>query len=181
MGIQGLTKLLADQAHECVREQKFETYFGRKIAVDASMHIYQFMVVVGRVGDQLLTNEAGEVTSHLQGMFYRTARMLEAGIKPVFVFDGKPPEIKRQQLDQRLERRTDADESLRKAQESGNQEEIEKYSKRSIKVTKQHNEECKELLRLMGVPIVDAATEAEAQCSSMCKICATCSSFRSGS
>ncbi|KAF5842041.1 PIN domain-like protein [Dunaliella salina] len=107
--------------------------------------------------------------SMIKGMFYRTARMLEAGIKPVFVFDGKPPEIKRQQLDQRLERRTDADESLRKAQESGNQEEIEKYSKRSIRVTKQHNEECKELLRLLGVPIVDAATEAEAQCSSMCK------------
>lgn len=40
-------------------------------------------VVVGRIGDQLLTSEAGEVTSHLQGMFFRTARMLEAGMKPV--------------------------------------------------------------------------------------------------
>lgn len=40
----------------------------------------------------------------------------------------------------------------------------------ALQVTKQHNEECKELLRLMGVPIVDAATEAEAQCSSMCKV-----------
>jgi hypothetical protein len=36
-----------------------------------------------------------------QGMFYRTARMLEAGIRPVFVFDGKPPELKRKQLEQR--------------------------------------------------------------------------------
>jgi flap endonuclease-1 len=80
MGIQGLTKLLGDHAPKCIKEQSFNNYFGRKIAVDASMHIYQFLAVVGRQGDQLLSNEAGEVTSHLQGMFYRTARMLEAGV-----------------------------------------------------------------------------------------------------
>lgn len=79
MGIHGLTKLLGDNAPKCIKEQNFNNYFGRKIAVDASMHIYQFLAVVGRQGDQLLSNEAGEVTSHLQGMFYRTARMLEAG------------------------------------------------------------------------------------------------------
>lgn len=39
----------------------------------------QFLIMVGRQGDQLLSNEAGEVTSHLVGMFFRTARMLEAG------------------------------------------------------------------------------------------------------
>lgn len=32
--------------------------------------------------------------SHLMGMFYRTIRMLEHGIKPVYVFDGKPPHLK---------------------------------------------------------------------------------------
>lgn len=79
MGIHGLTKLLGDNAPKCIKEQNFNNYFGRKVAVDASMHIYQFLAVVGRQGDQLLSNEAGEVTSHLQGMFYRTARMLEAG------------------------------------------------------------------------------------------------------
>ena len=42
--LQGLTKLLADYAPECMKEQKFENYFGRKIAVDASMHIYSFLV-----------------------------------------------------------------------------------------------------------------------------------------
>ena len=78
MGIKGLTKLLSDQAPGCMRETKFEGYLDRKVAIDASMHIYQFMVVVGRQGDQQLTNDAGEVTSHLQGMFMRTCRMLEA-------------------------------------------------------------------------------------------------------
>ncbi|KAI6692995.1 hypothetical protein NL676_020705 [Syzygium grande] len=71
------------------------------IAVDASMSIYQFLVVVGRKGTQMLTNEAGQVTSHLQGMHCRTIRLLEAGIQPVYVFDGKPPDLKKQELAQR--------------------------------------------------------------------------------
>ncbi|KAK3441388.1 hypothetical protein EUGRSUZ_B01344 [Eucalyptus grandis] len=79
MGIKGLTKLLADNAPNAMKERKLESYFGRRIAVDASMTIYQFLVVVGRKGTQMLTNEAGEVTSHLQGMLYRTIRLLEAG------------------------------------------------------------------------------------------------------
>ena len=66
MGIHGLSKLLGDNAPGAIRPEKFENYFGRKIAVDASMHIYQFMIAVGRSGDNLLTNEAGDVTSHLQ-------------------------------------------------------------------------------------------------------------------
>ena len=98
MGIKGLTKLLADNAPSVMKEQKFERYFGRKIAIDASMSIYQFLIVVGRVGNEMLTIEAGEVTSHLQGMFTRTIRLLEAGIKPVYVFDGKPPDLKKEEL-----------------------------------------------------------------------------------
>jgi hypothetical protein len=66
---------------------------GRKVAIDASMSIYQFLIAVRQDGSQL-TNEEGETTSHLMGMFYRTIRMLENGIKPVYVFDGKPPNMK---------------------------------------------------------------------------------------
>ncbi|KAK7838377.1 flap endonuclease 1 [Quercus suber] len=130
MGIKGLTKLLADNAPKAMREQKFETYFGRKIAIDASMSIYQFLIVVGRSGTEMLTNEAGEVTSHLQGMFSRTIRLLEAGIKPV-------------------------SEKTRAGETAGDKEAIEKFSKRTVKVTKQHNDDCKRLLRLMGVPVIE--------------------------
>lgn len=169
MGIQGLTKLLGDYAPGCMKEQKFDNYFGRKIAVDASMHIYSFLVVVGRTGDQLLTSEAGDVTSHLQGMFFRTARMLEAGMKPVFVFEGKPPERKREELAKRAGRREGATADLEAAKEAGKEEDIEKYSKRTVRVTREHNEECRRLLKLMGVPVIEAPTEAEAQCASLNK------------
>lgn len=169
MGIKGLTKLLADNAPKAMKEQKLESYFGRKIAVDASMSIYQFLIVVGRVGTEMLTNEAGEVTSHLQGMFSRTIRLLEAGIKPVYVFDGQPPDLKKQELAKRYSKRDDATKELATAVEEGNKDEIEKFSKRTVKVTRQHNEDCKRLLRLMGVPVVEAPSEAEAQCAALCK------------
>lgn len=55
---------------------------GRKIAIDASMSLYQFLIAVRAEGAQL-TSVDGETTSHLMGMFYRTIRMLDNGIKPV--------------------------------------------------------------------------------------------------
>uniref|UniRef100_A0A671VLM0 Flap structure-specific endonuclease 1 n=1 Tax=Sparus aurata TaxID=8175 RepID=A0A671VLM0_SPAAU len=93
MGIHGLAKLIADHAPGAIREQDIKNYFGRKIAIDASMCIYQFLIAVRQDGN-VLQNEDGETTSHLMGMFYRTIRMLEHGIKPVYVFDGKPPQLK---------------------------------------------------------------------------------------
>ncbi|KAF6135143.1 hypothetical protein GIB67_035214 [Kingdonia uniflora] len=156
MGIKGLTKLLADNAPSCMKEHKFDSYFGRKIAIDASMSIYQFLIVVGRSGTEMLTNEAGEVTSHLQGMFSRTIRLLESGLKPLYVFDGTPPDMKKQELAKRYTKRADATEDLAEAIKTGDKEDIEKFSKRTVKVTKQHNEDCKKILRLMGVPVIEA-------------------------
>ncbi|PPR84065.1 hypothetical protein GOBAR_AA36644 [Gossypium barbadense] len=121
MGIKGLTKLLADNAPKAMKEQKLESYFGRKIAIDASMSIYQFLIVVGRMGTEMLTNEAGEVTS--------------------YVFDGQPPDLKKQELAKRYSKRADATEDLQEAMETGNKEDIEKFSKRTVKVTRQHNED----------------------------------------
>ncbi|PUZ36256.1 hypothetical protein GQ55_9G023100 [Panicum hallii var. hallii] len=169
MGIKGLTKLLAEHAPGAAVQRRVENYRGRVIAVDASLSIYQFLIVVGRKGSELLTNESGEITSHLQGMLNRTVRMLEAGIKPVFVFDGEPPEMKKKELAKRSLKRDDATKDLNRAIEIGDEDSVEKFSKRTVKVTKKHNDDCKRLLRLMGVPVVEAPGEAEAQCAALCE------------
>ncbi|XP_074645662.1 flap endonuclease 1-like isoform X2 [Tubulanus polymorphus] len=163
MGIQGLAKLLADVAPSSMKENEIKNYFGRKVAIDASMSIYQFLIAVRQEGNVLM-NEEGETTSHLMGLFYRTIRIVDNGIKPVYVFDGKPPDMKSGE-----ERRDEAQKALEAAQESGDQENIDKFSRRLVKVTRQHNDECKQLLKLMGIPYVNAPCEAEAQCAALQK------------
>lgn len=168
MGIQGLTKVIGDYAPSAVKENEIKNYFGRKVAVDASMSIYQFLIAVRQDGSNL-TNAEGETTSHLMGMFYRTIRMMENGIKPVYVFDGKPPDMKSGELEKRKERREEAEKGLKAAEEAGDEGNAEKFQKRLVKVTRHHNDECKKLLSLMGVPYVEAPCEAEAQCAALVK------------
>ncbi|XP_062916203.1 flap endonuclease 1 [Mobula hypostoma] len=168
MGIQGLAKLIGDVAPAAVKEQQMKSYFGRKVAIDASMSIYQFLIAVRQDGN-VLQSEDGETTSHLMGMFYRTIRIIENGIKPVYVFDGKPPQLKAGELSKRSERRAEAEKQLANAQETGDTENIERFNKRLVKVTQQHNDECKRLLRLMGVPYIEAPCEAEASCAALVK------------
>jgi len=171
MGIHGLTKLIGDHAPEAVREHQFDSYFGRTIAIDASMAIYQFLIAVRQAGGEgQLTNDAGEVTSHLTGMLYRTIRFLEAGMKPVFVFDGKPPTLKGGQLAKRKERQAAAEAELAKLQEGGGSaEDIERQQKRTVRATREQSQEVKKLLTLMGVPVLEAPCEAEATCAALVK------------
>ncbi|TPX57175.1 hypothetical protein PhCBS80983_g04040 [Powellomyces hirtus] len=169
MGISGLTKVIGDHAPHAIKENDIKNYFGRKVAIDASMSIYQFLIAVRQQDGMQLTNEAGETTSHLMGIFYRTIRMVENGIKPVYVFDGKPPALKADELTKRLEKRTEAQAGLDAATEAGDTENIDKFSRRTVKVTKEHNMECRKLLKLMGIPYIEAPCEAESQCAALAR------------
>lgn len=165
----GLNQLIKEHAPGAFKEFQLKNLFGRKIAIDASMCLYQFLIAVRQAEGQQLTNDEGETTSHLLGMFYRTIRLVENSIKPVYVFDGKPPVLKGGELEQRLLKREEAIKQRENIKDEGTVEEILKYEKRMVRVTREQNDEAKKLLELMGIPYVNAPCEAEAQCAELAR------------
>ncbi len=73
------------------------------------------------------------------------------------------------ELTKRAERRQEAENKLAEAKEAQDMENISKFNKRVVRVTRQHNDDCKKLLQLMGLPIIESPSEAEAQCAQLCK------------
>ena len=94
--------------------------------------------------------------------------MMELGIKPVWVFDGKPPDMKGGEIAKRQKAKKKAQEDLKAAQASGDVEAQNKFSKRNIRVGTKENDDVKYLFALMGVPVVESPCEAEAQCAALC-------------
>jgi len=141
---------------------------GKRLAVDANGELYQFLALIRMRDGSPLRDSHGRITSHLSGLFYRTTRLIaDYGIELVFVFDGKPPLLKSDEIARRrsIKERYDAEHAA--ALESGDL--AKAYSKATMtsRLTRDMTEEARELLRLMGLPVVQAPSEGEAQASHM--------------
>ncbi|MBI3587861.1 flap endonuclease-1 [Candidatus Micrarchaeota archaeon] len=145
----------------------FDELRGRRIAIDAFNTLYQFLTIIRQPDGTPLMDSKGRVTSHLSGLFYRTANMLEKKIRPVFVFDGEPSALKKATIARRAEVKMEAEEARKKAIDEGRTQDAAMYAQRTARLTKEMVAEAKELLGLMGVPHVQAPSEGEAQCAAM--------------
>lgn len=164
MGVTELGKLIPQEAK---LEVKLEQLAGRVVALDAYNALYQFLASIRQPDGTPLMDSRGRITSHLNGLFYRTINLVEAGVKPVYVFDGKPPELKRAEIEARRAAKEKAKEHMERAAAEGKAEEVAKYAKRAIYVTDAMVEDAKALLTAMGIPWVQAPSEGEAQAAHM--------------
>jgi len=140
---------------------------GRVLAIDGYNALYQFLSIIRQPDGTPLMDSAGRVTSHLSGVFYRTVNLLEAGIKPVYVFDGKPPELKLREIERRAEIKEKAEEEYRAALERGDLEGARKAAQATSHLTGEMVDQTKDLLGAMGIPWVQAPSEGEAQAAFM--------------
>ena len=136
-------------------------------AIDANNALYQFLTIIRQPDGTPLMDRRGRVTSHLSGILFRAASFMEKGIKPVFVFDGKPAALKQATIDERRKVRETAGEKWKEALDRGDEEEAYKQARSSTRVDADIIATSKELLGLMGIPIVEAPGEGEAQASYM--------------
>lgn len=145
------------------RALTLEELRGRSIAVDGYNALYQFLTVIRQPDGTPLMDSHGRVTSHLSGVFYRTINLLEMGVKPVYVFDGRPPEIKEMEVARRKALREEAVRKYEEALQRGDLKAARTYASQSARLREEMVDEVKNLLDAMGVPWIQAPSEGEAQ------------------
>lgn len=146
-----------------IKEVKFEELNGKILAMDSFNILYQFLSTIRQRDGSLLKDSKGNVTSHLMGMFNRTTKFMKLGIKPIFVFDGKPPELKNKERERRKELKIEAEKKYKHAVKAKDEESMKKYASRTSRLTHEMVEESKELIDALGLPVVQAPSEGEAQ------------------
>jgi len=180
MGIKLLKKLIRKNAPGCIKVFNINNLFGKTIAIDSSILLYKFRYFYK------------EDNFHIIGFINKIIDFLSIGVKPVFIFDGKPPDAKKKVLDKRINERkkmkerldflltqthgeqnldefidsedeTTLDENTKNLQSF--HKEIKKIKKNLLYVNKTHSLEVMELLKSLGIPFLQSPAEAEEYCS----------------
>ncbi len=138
---------------------------GKILAVDSFNVLYKYLTTIRQRDGSPLMDSKSQITSHLSGIFNRTTDLMLKNIKEIFVFDGKSPKLKTKEQERRSKIKQEAEILLKKAKAVGNEEDIRKYSGRTARLTSSMIEESKELIQALGLPIIQAPAEGEAQAS----------------
>ena len=146
---------------------QLEALTNKIVAIDAYNAIYQFLAIIRGPEGLHLTDSQGRVTSHITGLLFRNINFLTMGIKPVYVFDGKPPSLKSAEIEKRKQIKKEATVKYEKAISSGDMEEARKYAQQTTSMRDGMVEDSKKLLDLFGIPHIQAPSEGEATAASL--------------
>jgi len=150
-------------------EIDFSDIKGKTVCVDAFNTLYQFLSTIRQADGTPLQDEDGNITSHLSGILYRSVALLNEGIKLVYVFDGEPPELKAKIHKKRTAARELAQERYNEAKQGEDIAGMKRYGQQLTRLDDNMINESKELLEALGIAVVQAPGEGEAQAAYLCK------------
>lgn len=162
MGVTNLGDLVTKR-----HEVDFDFFENKALAFDGNNILYQFLTSIRQSDGNLLTDNEGNVTSHLIGLLYRMTSVLEKEIKAVYIFDGKPPVEKTQEITKRKKKKEKAEIAYEEALERGALKVARKYAQRMTRLTESMVEDAKKFLGLLGIPTIQAPSEGEGQAAFM--------------
>ncbi|KYK25655.1 flap structure-specific endonuclease [Thermoplasmatales archaeon SM1-50] len=145
----------------------FKDFKERVIVLDAHNMLHQFLSSIRQRDGTPLKDSQGRITSHLSGLLYRTAHMVQTKIRPVYVFDGQPHPLKARTIRQRRQRKEQAEREWKEALEKGDLETAKSKAQQTSRVTSEIIKQSKQLLEALGIPFIQAPSEGEAQASYM--------------
>lgn len=145
----------------------FEDFKDRIVVLDGYNILHQFLSSIRQRDGTPLKDSQGRITSHLSGLLYRTANLIQAKIRPVYVFDGPPHPLKARTIQQRRERKEQAEKQWLDALEKGDLEKARSKAQQTSRVTTEILEQSRQLLDGLGIPHIQALSEGEAQASYM--------------
>jgi len=149
------------------REISLDQLSGKTIAIDAYNTLYQFLSIIRQQDGTPLMDRQGRITSHLSGLFYRNANLMEKEIKLVYVFDGEPPSLKEMEIKRRTKVKEEALIKYEEALKRGALEEAKRYAQVTAQLKDYMVQDATRLLDLMGIPWIQAPSEGEAQAAHM--------------
>jgi len=152
------------------REMSISELKGKMVCVDAFNTLYQFLSSIRQPDGTPLMDSQKRITSHLSGIFYRNISLLSEGIKLVYVFDGIPPEQKVRTFKRRKEGRDIAQERYTEASEEQDFQKMKRYGSQLIRLNDEMIEQSKELLEAMGIGVVQAPSEGEAEAAYLARV-----------
>lgn len=145
----------------------FKSLSGKTVAIDAYNALYQFLAIIRQPDGTPLKDRSGRITSHLSGLFYRTANLVELGVKVAYVFDGAPPALKEAEIQRRAKAKAQALVKYEQAVKEGKMEQARLYAQMTSKLKNYMPDDSKRLLTELGVPWIQAPSEGEAQAAYM--------------
>jgi len=141
----------------------------KAVAIDAHNILYQFLSSIRQRDGTPLKDSKGRITSHLSGLLQRTGNMVEAKIKPIYVFDGEPHPLKAKTLEERRQRKEKAEKEWKQAIKDGDLKKAKTKAQQTSRLTDEMIKQSQNLLNALGIPYIKAPGEGEAQATHMVK------------